>query len=83
MAVKMLSTVGFHFLMDTYADKAVRDRSVCRFLFDGERLMAKETPKKVRLLSIVHIHKTFTDRLHQLDMVNNDCVEVFFEQLGG
>ena len=51
MSVKMLNSVGFHFLMDAYATQAVRDRDICRFLFDGERLVEKETPKQVCLLN--------------------------------
>lgn len=48
-SVKMLNTVGLRYLMQQYAASALRDVRFCRFLFDGERLVESETPKKVGL----------------------------------
>lgn len=49
-SVKTLNTVGLRYLMEQYAASALRDVRFCRFLFDGERLVESETPKKVGLL---------------------------------
>lgn len=50
MSVKMLNTTSFVFLMQSYANCALRDPDVCRFDFDGERVIAVETSKMVRSL---------------------------------
>lgn len=52
MSVKMLNTTPFEYLMDMYSARALRDRMYCRFLIDGEKLVARETPKKVPHLTL-------------------------------
>ncbi|KAK5696692.1 SUMO protein smt3 [Elasticomyces elasticus] len=64
MNVKTVSTHGFEFVMQEYAQQAVRERELLRFIFDGEKLSPTDTPK-------------------EMGCIDNDRIEVFFEQLGG
>ncbi|KAK3638869.1 Small ubiquitin-related modifier 1 [Elasticomyces elasticus] len=50
MSIKVLSTGSMEALMAAYATKAMRERNVLRFFFDGERLSPKETPKQLGLI---------------------------------
>jgi len=50
MEVKMVNTVPFSYLMDTYATQVHRDRDDVRFFMDGELIVEDETPKKASKL---------------------------------
>jgi hypothetical protein len=47
MNVKMVNTVPLKYLMKTYAKQAKREYEDTRFLFDEEKLTARETPRQV------------------------------------
>ncbi|KAK5708649.1 SUMO protein smt3 [Elasticomyces elasticus] len=47
ISVKTTNTGALSFVMDHYAEKALRDVAIVRFFFDGERLRPEETPKQV------------------------------------
>ncbi|KAF7194651.1 Small ubiquitin-related modifier 2 [Pseudocercospora fuligena] len=50
MNLRLSSTSTVQVLKDTYADRALRDVRVCKFLYDGERLMGAETPEQLGLV---------------------------------
>jgi hypothetical protein len=47
MNVKMVTTVPLEYLMKAYAKQAMRKCEDTRFLFDEERLIARETPRQL------------------------------------
>lgn len=68
--MKMLNTVPMAYLMDVFAQRAMRERRCLRFFVDGEKLNEKETPKQVsrglrKILSITRKLTLYLAWTHQ------------------
>lgn len=82
---KIKHTTQLKKLMEAFCDRQGKQPSTVRFLFDGMRVQADDTPQKVchMIFSLGIVFGGLLTFIVQLDMADGDTLEAHQEQIGG
>jgi len=86
---KIKRTTALKKLMDAFCERQGKAPNSVRFLFDGSRVQATDSPDSVSSSTTLRISKALfpfwpeVNILLQLDMADGDTLEVHQEQIGG
>ena len=70
-------------LMRAFCERQGKEFTTVRFLFDGSRVQANDTPDSVSYPQAPQTYLKLLTLISQLDMSDGDTLEVHQEQIGG